>query len=307
MSKLRDEDYPNGMLTDTFIKKALPQLFSENAIAEKAKYSTYELSLDAGYEIIKYDEKGNIQRNEVRKEDCSVSAEPGDTILVYSKETFSLPKNVYARVNTVGQIFMAGFSAENTYVDPGFTGKISITLINNSNRTLTMEENSPLARVEFIKLTDVPATTHLGRSGVRHTRVKPSVDSSLALTFENAELAELIKEIKSSIAIDAIQKKSVRTDIALSRAYMSLLSDIENIKQALDKQNDKIKIGSWLAALGLGTASALWVDKFGWTSSLTGFFTSNSSPSLWLTLLINVICSIIATIIYERVLSRLVK
>ncbi|MDX5627944.1 MULTISPECIES: hypothetical protein [unclassified Brenneria] len=307
MSQLLDDNYPNGMLTDTFIKKALAQLFSENANEAKAKYSTYELSLDSGHEIIKHDEHGSIQRNEVRNKNNLVSADPGDTILVYSKETFSLPKNVYARVNTVGQIFMAGFSAENTYVDPGFAGKISITLINNSNRTLTMEENSPLARVEFIKLTDVPEITHLGRSGVRETRVKPSIDSNLALTFENAELPELIKEIKNSIIVDAIQKKSVRTDIALSRAYIDLVSDIKEINKTIENQKEKIKRWSWLAALGLGTASALWIDKFGLTSAIVSLATQSTSPAYWLTIFVNIICSIVATIAYEKIIKRFKK
>lgn len=307
MSLLNDAEYPVGMLTDTFIKKALPQLFSENANDAKAKYSTYELSIDAGFKLISYDESGDIQKKERLTQNRIVSAEPGDTILVYSKEVFSLPKNVYARVNTVGQIFMAGFSAENTYVDPGFSGQVSITLINNSNRTLTMEEGSPLARVEFIKLSNVPEITHKGKLGVRETNVKQSIDMNLASTFEGAKLEDLFNEIKRSIAIDAIQKKSVRTDIALSRAYMALLSDISNINDSLNKQDVKIKRWSWLAALGLGTASALWIDKVGFTGFLSSWIATSASQSFWLTILINIACSIIATYLYEKVLRRVIQ
>lgn len=307
MTLLCDKEYPNGMLTDNFIKKALSQLFCENADETKAKYSTYELSLDAGFELIKYDDKGNIQRNEKEESTGKVCANPGDTILVYSKEVFSLPKNVYARVNTVGQIFMAGFSAENTYVDPGFTGQISITLINNSNRTLTMDEGIPLARVEFIKLSDEPSITHKGRGGVRATKVKQSIDKELTSAFEKVELKELFDEIKSSIAIDAIQKKSVRTDIALSRAYIKLVSDIDSINTLLKKQEKKIKYWSWLASLGLGTASAFWIDKFGLTTIVAGWINSDSNQPMWLVVIINIVCSIIATFIYEKVLRRFIK
>ncbi|WP_267369428.1 MULTISPECIES: hypothetical protein [unclassified Pantoea] len=307
MTLLCDQEYPNGMLTDKFIKKALPQLFSEYAKESKAKYSTYELSLDAGYELIKYDDSGNIQRNEKKESTRRVCASPGDTILVYSKEVFSLPKNVYARVNTVGQIFIAGFSAENTYVDPGFNGQVSITLINNSNRTLTMDEGIPLARVEFIKLSDEPSVTHQGRSGVRSTKVKQSIDEDLTSTFEKVELKVLFDEIKKSIAIDAIQKKSVRTDIALSRAYMKLVSDIDSINTLIKDQDKKIKYWSWLASLGLGTASAFWIDKFGLTYTVAGWMSDASSQPMWLVVIINIACSIIATFLYEKVLKGFIK
>ncbi len=297
MEMLPDSEYPNGMLTDKFIKKALHILFSENADKSKAKYSTYELSLDVGYQIIKYSDAGEIQRQDVLNENNLIIAEPGDTILVYCQESFSLPKNIYARVNTVGQIFMAGFSAENTYVDPGFSGKISITLINNSNRTLTMTKGSPLARVEFIKLSDVPEVTHRGVSGVRGTKVKPSINLEFASSLENAKLPELMEEIKKSITVDAIQKKSVRTDIALSRAYMSLLDEINGIKK-------KVKRWSWLAAVGLGTASALWIDKLGWSDSIASMFISSESPMNWLVIVINIICSIAATCIYGFLFNK---
>ncbi|ARA75352.1 hypothetical protein B5S52_05415 [Pectobacterium brasiliense] len=306
MTLLCDQEYPNGMLTDNFIKKALPQLFCKNADESKAKYSTYELSLDAGYELIKYDDKGNIQRNE-KEPTGKICANPGDTILVYSKEIFSLPNNVYARVNTVGQIFMAGFSAENTYVDPGFKGQISITLINNSNRTLTMDEGIPLARVEFIKLSDEPSITHQGRSGVRATKVKQSIDKELTSTFEKIELTDLFEEIKKSIAIDAIQKKSVRTDIALSRAYIKLVSDIDSINSLIKNQERKIKYWSWLASLGLGTASAFWIDKFGLTSIVVGWMSSDSNQPMWLVVIMNIACSIIATYLYEKILRKFIK
>ncbi|HEJ8088357.1 TPA: hypothetical protein SMI57_001371 [Serratia liquefaciens] len=303
MTILEDDKFPNGMLIDTNIIKALDLLFSENHDPSKAKYSTYEISIDGGFEIIKYDDAGDIQRCERLNEDGLVSAAPGDTILVYSKEKFKLPENVYARVNTVGQIFMAGFSAENTYIDPGFSGKISITLINNSNRTLTMQAGAPLARVEFIKLESVPENIHPGRNGVRASKVKPSIDSGLTESFENLELHELIKQIKSSITIDAIQKKSVRTDIALTRAYLNLVQNIEDIKSSVDVQNRKLKWSRRLAGFAMGTATALWMDKFGFPEWFLGLFGEGSGPTYWLNIIINVLCSVVATPLYAIIIG----
>lgn len=230
-----DDSYPIGMLVDTDIKRAMHQLFSENESPANAKYSTYEILLDNGYKKVIYNENGQLEKINVTNPDGNVSAAPGETILVYSKESFTIPNNVYARVNTVGQIFLAGFSAENTYIDPGYSGKVGIALVNNSNRTLTINADAPLARVEFIKLFSKPEKLHSGSKGVRPSSVIPSIDHELTKNFENLELTELFKEIKNSITIDALQKKSIRTDVALTRAYISLFEEIKNIKSISEK------------------------------------------------------------------------
>ena len=309
-----DENYPVGMLTDTDIKSALDILFSENADCERAKYSTYEIVLDEGFEVIEYSSGGEIQRLSRSPENGVIAVKPGETVLVYSKECFSLPANVYARVNTVGQIFLAGFSAENTYVDPGFQGQISITLINNSNRVLSMREGAPLARVEFIKLAKSPEKIHSGRKGVRQSKVVPSLDLSSAAAFKALEIDKLIKQIEDSISVDVIQKRSVRTDIALTRAYIKLAEDIraQQVKiDAHDKvfalQEKMLRRSQRLAAFALATAVALWLDHLGFSSwvveSISKIWSDNTKPTYWLNVLVNITCSVIATPIFSLILG----
>ncbi|MVF49835.1 hypothetical protein F9Z43_10995 [Pseudomonas monteilii] len=309
-----DETFPVGMLTDVDIKAALGILFSEHADSARAKYSTYEVVLDAGFHVIQYSNSGEVERLERVPENGVISVLPGETVLVYSKECFSLPPNVYARVNTVGQIFLAGFSAENTYVDPGFLGQISITLINNSSRVLSMAAGAPLARVEFIKLSKRPDKIHSGRKGVRASKVVPSVDSSSAEAYRTLDFNELIKLIESSISIEAVQKKSVRTDVALTRAYVKLTEEVSASRAQLDKfdgafaHHEKLlKRSQRLAAFALATAVALWLDKIGFTEwvvqHLTSFGSDNSKPTYWLNVLVNITCSVVATPIFSLLLG----
>lgn len=307
------KDYPIGMLTDSDIKSALSILFSEHAEKDRAKYSTYEIVLDKGFEVIQYSNAGQVERLARSPDDGIISVAPGETVLVYSKECFSLPTNVYARVNTVGQIFLAGFSAENTYVDPGFMGQISITLINNSNRVLSMSEGSPLARVEFIKLSKSPDKIHTGRAGVRQSKVIPSLDSSSAETFKALDFDDLLKQVESSISIDAIQKKSIRTDVALTRAYIKLTDEISASRKQLENhagtfllQEKTLKRSERLAAFSLATALALWVDHLGITKilidSIVGITNNSERPTYWLNILVNIACSVIATPIFAYLL-----
>lgn len=309
-----DSKFPVGMLTDTDIKAALNILFCENAEMARAKYSTYEIVLDEGFEVIEYSATGEILRIAKTPSDGLIAVAPGETVLVYSKESFSVPENVYARVNTVGQIFLAGFSAENTYVDPGFRGQVSITLINNSSRVLSMKAGSPLARVEFIKLSKSPEKIHSGRKGVRQSKVIPSVDRMSADGYKSLDFNDLIDQVEKSIFIDAIQKRSVRTDIALTRAYLKLAEEIRVSRDKVDlhaetfKRQNKLLIGCQrLAAFATATAAALWLDKFGFTDWITqcikSIFSNNGTPTYWLNILVNIFCSVVATPIFYYLLD----
>lgn len=262
-----DNSYPIGLLVDKDIKRAINELFSKNQCLDNAKYSTYEILLDRGYKKVIYNDNGQLERKDVNNADGSVSASPGETIIAYSKERFTIPENVYARVNTVGQIFYAGFSAENTYIDPGFAGQITIALVNNSNRILTIHADAPLARVEFFKLHTKPQRIHGGSSGVRASTVIPSIDHELTRNYETLELPDLIEEIKKSITIDALQKKSIRTDVALTRAYLSLFEDIKNIKCISDKlqrTHRQLIISLYLLAGVIGIALSKYFGLYDW-------------------------------------------
>lgn len=262
-----DDSYPIGMLVDTDIQRAINQLFSQNQSIDNAKYSTYEMLLDRGYKKVVYNENGQLQKIDISNSDGSVSASPGETIVVYSKERFTIPENVYARVNTVGQIFISGFSAENTYIDPGYSGPVGIALVNNSNRILTIHEGAPLARVEFIKLHNKPHKIHGGSGGVRPSTVIPSIDYQLTKDFESLELTDLIKEIKKSITIDALQKKSIRTDVALTRAYLALLEDITTIKVInckMQRTHSQLIISLYLLAGVIGISLSEYLGFSEW-------------------------------------------
>lgn len=308
------DNIPVGILTDIDIKVSLNELFSENANEGRAKYSTYEVVLDDGYEIIQHSSEGEILRLERKPENGLISVDPGETVLVFSDEVFTLPDNVYARVNTVGQIFLAGFSAENTYIDPGFYGRISITLINNSNRVLSMRQGAPLARIEFIKLSKKPEKVHPGIGGVRRSEVIPSIDASSAENYRKLDLNELINLVESSANIDVIQKKSIRTDIALTRTYEKLAEEARAIRESLVRHETSFSsqqkiIIQWqrISAFALATAVVLWFDNLGGTKwiveNIFPIGQDSSQPTYWKSILVNISCSVVATPIFSFLLG----
>lgn len=78
--------------------------------------------------------------------------QPGDTARLYSRESLTLPDNVVAFTVARGLLFVEALCPENTYVDPGFVGNLYTTVTNISNRTVTLQYESAIARIFFFKL-----------------------------------------------------------------------------------------------------------------------------------------------------------
>jgi dCTP deaminase len=71
---------------------------------------------------------------------------PSSYVTVIVLETIDLPNDVLARVLAKGQLFSIGSVPVNTYADPGFSGRLGITLFNASHRHLVIQDGQAIAR-----------------------------------------------------------------------------------------------------------------------------------------------------------------
>jgi dCTP deaminase len=86
-------------------------------------------------------------------------------ITVIVKEKISLPASMVARILAKGQLFALGILPVNTYADPGFEGRLGITLSNMSQRYIKIHPNEPIAKIEFTVLPKDVERPYKGQHG----------------------------------------------------------------------------------------------------------------------------------------------
>jgi dCTP deaminase len=90
---------------------------------------------------------------------------PNSFLTVITAESLNLPPDVLGRVLTKGQLFSVGLMPVNTYADPGFKGRLGITLYNASKRYLIIRRYLPIAKIEFTVLPVPAQQPYVGQHG----------------------------------------------------------------------------------------------------------------------------------------------
>lgn len=90
---------------------------------------------------------------------------PNCYVVSIVKERINLPDNVLARILTKGKLFSIGLLPVNTYADPGFEGRLGITLYNGSRRYIQIRPGEPIAKIEFVKLAKSVQHPYNGQHG----------------------------------------------------------------------------------------------------------------------------------------------
>lgn len=152
-----------GTLNDAEIKRLghSHQLIIENFDDKNVKQACYELRAGTEYFILNgtKSEKKQLTRNE------EIVFRPHQTIVVISKEKFSIPNDILARFLTKGSLFSVGFVPVNTYADPGFEGYMGIVITNASNNYLKIKNGEVISKVEFNRLQNPVEYPYHGQHG----------------------------------------------------------------------------------------------------------------------------------------------
>lgn len=107
------------------------------------------------------------------KEDKRIQLGPNDSyvlrphtyVTVIVLESLRLPDMVIGRILTKGRLFSVGILPVNTYADPGFEGRLGLTLCNMSHRHLKIRPGEPLAKIEFARLEKSVEHPYAGQHG----------------------------------------------------------------------------------------------------------------------------------------------
>lgn len=75
--------------------------------------------------------------------------EPGEFSLAATMEKFSMPRNVVGIVHDKSTWARKGLAVQNTVIEPGWRGYLTLELTNHSKTTLKIERGMPIAQIIF--------------------------------------------------------------------------------------------------------------------------------------------------------------
>ena len=153
-----------GTLVDSDIKTLAEagELIRRGYHPEGVKQACYELhASDTFYNTRASDEERRI----VVSSGNGYILHPHTYVTCIVEESIQLPSNVLARVLTKGQLFSVGILPVNTYADPGFEGRLGITLCNVSHRSVIIRPGEAIAKIEFSVLPKSVERPYNGQHG----------------------------------------------------------------------------------------------------------------------------------------------
>lgn len=88
--------------------------------------------------------------------------ESGDFLLASSLELFNMPCNVMAFVKDKSTWARRGLAVQNTVIEPGWRGYLTLELTNHGPQRLAIQAGSPIAQIIF-QLTDAVTDGYTGK------------------------------------------------------------------------------------------------------------------------------------------------
>lgn len=154
---------PTGTICDADIVALARSgnLITEGFEERSVKQACYELRVSN----VLY-ETGSLRENKrVVIGDGGYILRPHSYVTVIVHERIQLPPNVIARVLTKGQLFSIGILPVCTYADPGFAGRLGITICNASHRYIVIKPGQAIAKIEFSVLARSVTRPYTGQHG----------------------------------------------------------------------------------------------------------------------------------------------
>ena len=130
--------------------------------------------------IVKLDEQNNY-RNYSFSEEEPLLIPPNAFLLATTKEKITLPKNIGAFVTGRSSIGRLGLFVENAgWVDPNFTGQITLELYNASGYYIELKPNRRVAQLIFVSLDSECENPYNGKYqnqiGATESRIEKDVE-----------------------------------------------------------------------------------------------------------------------------------
>jgi len=120
-----------------------------------------------------YDEKNNAD-----DDNGIITLFPGDQILACSKETYSLPKNIFGLVQTKGTLarMFVQVTCCDGQIEPGFKGKITLEIVNLSPFKIEIPTLSSVAQLYLFNCSMTSTIDYTGKYSGSEKPTLPNFD-----------------------------------------------------------------------------------------------------------------------------------
>lgn len=124
----------------------------------------------AGYDVrVEFDQIGQIPW---------ITLQPGEFRLASTIERFIMPKDVLGIVHDKSTWARLGLAVQNTVIEPGWEGWLTLELTNHSSRELKIHREDPIAQIVF-HYVDLPTNGYSGKyQNQKRGPVKPIHEKS---------------------------------------------------------------------------------------------------------------------------------
>ena len=248
-----DEDIIRLALADELIVDEFDKAFVKQACYELRASSIF-------YEVQSPAENKRI----VLEAGSGYLLRPHSYVVSIVRERIRLPANVLGRILVKGRLFSIGILPINTYADPGFEGRLGITLYNASHRYIFLEPGEPIAKIEFSVLPKPVNRPYSGQHG-----------------YEYRDLASRGSHVYRAEPIRALQKESAQSNRNSSISHGPIIS-------RLARQLRFYRYGVWMQLLFIAVGFVIIFALYG-QLSFFGSVSIGIISNLLTTLLVNII------------------
>lgn len=143
------------------------QLNIEKQIEQSEQIQPASVDLSLGDTLRVYNDVDVIDTQDMPEPDDTRTGErlelqPGEFAIASTKETIQIPNDLSAEVKGRSSVGRAGFHVHTAgWVDPGFTGQITLELANHTNATVVLYEGMRVCQMVFDTLSS-PAVVGYG-------------------------------------------------------------------------------------------------------------------------------------------------
>jgi len=255
---------PAALLNDVQIQMAIekhgllvnPAVFYD---PNSVKYASYEVHAAPEVGRLDFLEDGELEEA-VRTQTKEISIAPGDTVRLFTAEHFSLPSDVFATVTGLGQLYAAGLTVGSTYVDPGTSYRIYLSVSNVSDREVIIPAGSPIGRAQFFVLGSPSRTLKRSawRTDLGYRKGRSVEDPKLGELAQRLQVVELQQSElqEQSAAVKALPLGNVggetvealtglRRTVRLYNTWLAALTALVILSSAPNQ------VWSWLSGSGL--------------------------------------------------------
>ena len=93
----------------------------------------------------------------------AVRLEPGDFLLAATMEEFTMPADVLGIVHDKSTWARQGLAAQNTVIEPGWKGYLTLELTNHGPKAVDIYHGDPIAQIVLHRLEAPPESTYEGK------------------------------------------------------------------------------------------------------------------------------------------------